>query len=492
MKLKQILSGLLTGVLIAAPVFTGTFDIDAVGQEVSLDSVVPIYSNDFENGFDGEALVTGLEPYQGEIVYGEGFSGKAVKLGDYGLKLNQKNLGNAYTISLWVKAEGAAADHTSVLFLGYHSPENWVSIAGSPIAAKYKIWLKSDPSGLFHTTFDTQADAAIGQWRMLTVSGDGEKFSIYQDGQKIGEHTDAAGKAAANVLSGENQGIYLGVNFWNWEFTGLVDNVRVYDEVLSDVQVRELYTGEIKGLFQENGNIVKEVLGAENPAADAVSYDLYLPENVMDIPITWKTSDSKILDDSGKIYNSSKDATVVLTGSSNINGETVTVRIPITVKALDKSRLETVAADARKYNKNYYTAESVENLERALRYAEGVKRQSSVSQAVTRIEQAVKGLEFSEVYQNPWTILEQAAPKKAVTVKKNASGRIYTLPEQIKGMVAVEYSTSDKTVVSFTNGTVKGIKPGKAIVTATVTSKYDGWKMEYSSVVTVQAGKADN
>lgn len=491
MRQRKLLCGLLAGTLAFLSAFSGNLEVDAAAIEAAVNSVFPIYSNDFEGDFEGEALVTGLEPYQGEIAYGDGFSGRAVKLGDYGLKLEQKNLGSNYTISLWVKADGAIADHTPVLFLGHHAPENWVSIAGSPMASKYKIWLKSDPSGLFHTTFAAQADAAANQWRMLTVSSDGETFSVYEDGQKIAGYADAAGKAAANVLSGENQSIYLGVNFWNWEFTGLVDNVKVYNAALSEAQIKDLYVEEIKGLFQQNGSLVKDVLGAGNLSADAVKFDLYLPEKIMNLPIVWSSSDVKVLDDSGKIYNGSEDQAVVLTGAANVNGESVEVRIPITVKALDKSELKTVMADAKRYDKKYYTAESMADLQRALKYAESVQRQSSVAQAVIRIEQAVKGLEYSEIYRNPWAVLEKAAPEKSVTVTKNATARLYTPPVQILDMVNIEYLTDNKAVVSFAGGVVKGINPGKAIVTVSVTSKYDGWRMEYSSVVTVSESKAD-
>lgn len=63
--------------------------------------------------------------YSKDVVYEEGKSGKAVRLGDYGLKLDEENLGKEYTVSAWVKPDGTLAENQNVLFLGYHNPEKW-------------------------------------------------------------------------------------------------------------------------------------------------------------------------------------------------------------------------------------------------------------------------------------------------------------------------------------------------------------------------------
>ena len=51
-------------------------------------------------------LSTGLGAYSGNLEYVTGYndSGKAIQLGDYGLELNRKNLGENFTVSLWHEA----------------------------------------------------------------------------------------------------------------------------------------------------------------------------------------------------------------------------------------------------------------------------------------------------------------------------------------------------------------------------------------------------
>lgn len=79
-------------------------------------------NNAVKGGAQAQALVTGLGTYNGAITYGEGKDGQAVKLGNYGLKLNQNDLGTEYTVSMWVKSDKALAGNQVMLFMGYHDP----------------------------------------------------------------------------------------------------------------------------------------------------------------------------------------------------------------------------------------------------------------------------------------------------------------------------------------------------------------------------------
>ena len=68
--------------------------------------------NDVEGGTAASAIVTGLGNYSGTVTYTEDRNGgKAVKLGDYGLKLNQQDLGDNFTVSMWLKPDGNISDN---------------------------------------------------------------------------------------------------------------------------------------------------------------------------------------------------------------------------------------------------------------------------------------------------------------------------------------------------------------------------------------------
>ena len=100
-----------------------------------------------EGAPEATALVTALNAYAGNPVYDEGRTGNAVRLGDYGLKLNLNDLGTEYTVSMWVKSDEPLAGNQVMLFMGYHNPEKWIAISGDS-GDRLKFW----------------ANGVIGQW----------------------------------------------------------------------------------------------------------------------------------------------------------------------------------------------------------------------------------------------------------------------------------------------------------------------------------------
>ena len=99
MKRKNLISGLLAGALVlTSVVIPGAKSVNAEEYDLT-NGLVASYSFDNEDltdgqgGADASAVVTGLGSYSGSVSYEEGVEGQAIRLGDYGLKLNQQNLG---------------------------------------------------------------------------------------------------------------------------------------------------------------------------------------------------------------------------------------------------------------------------------------------------------------------------------------------------------------------------------------------------------------
>ena len=133
MKKKNLLSGLLAGALILTSVVVPGMGKEVKAEEYDLTKgLVASFSFENEDLADGQggeaasAVITGLGAYSGTPEYVAGHDGQGIQLGDYGLKLNRENLGEDFTVSLWMKPDGAPADNQSGVFLGYHSPEKWL------------------------------------------------------------------------------------------------------------------------------------------------------------------------------------------------------------------------------------------------------------------------------------------------------------------------------------------------------------------------------
>ena len=125
MKRKNLLSGLLAGALVLTSVFVPGVKNVVNAEEYDLsEGLVASFSFDDENltdsqgGEDASAIVTGLNPYSGRMEYVDGYDGgKGIQLGDYGLKLNRENLGENFTVSLWIKPDNTIQADQATLFV---------------------------------------------------------------------------------------------------------------------------------------------------------------------------------------------------------------------------------------------------------------------------------------------------------------------------------------------------------------------------------------
>ena len=289
---------------------------------------------------NAKAIVTGLVEYDKELSYGadrssDNTEGHALKLGDYGLELNEQNLGDNFSVSYWMKPDGTFKENQNIAFLGYNSPEDWYAISGEKTDTNnVKIWCRN-PKNTSFNGWITKASTSLsaGQWHHIVITGDGTNHSTYIDGQLVtsGEFT--------NVLSGENQDIYLGVTYWDDEFTGYIDDVLVYDRTISAGEVERLYTGQTAEQLLEESDIL--VSDMSTSIGRSVALEVNVPEAVIeDAKLSYDIEDTSVatVDKDGVV-------TGVAVGQTTVNvkakiGDTVkTAKATITVESSLKSYL---------------------------------------------------------------------------------------------------------------------------------------------------------
>lgn len=462
---------------------TGTTNVNVTG---SLDDAL-VASFGFEgnlvNGIDGgenaTALVTGLSAYSGTPVYESGRTGNAVRLGDYGLKLNQENIGTEYTVSMWVKSDTTLTGNQAVLFLGYHDPENWLAVSGSQTSTnKVKFWGNGGSVGQW-ATLDTSTIQA-GEWHQITVTGTAGKTTLYVDGISYGE------AVSNDPLNGTNQDIYLGVNNWDNEYTGLVDDVKVYKVAMTDKEVQDQSREAFKIVFEklvDSTLTVRHLLG-DNKNQGEIIYDLNLIDSLDNLSLTWSSEDKSVIADDGTVTSpaETKEVTVKATVS---NGTLTTEKeFTFTVPSIDRSELDKLIDEAKAIKTDYLTEVSKTRLETAIANAESVENTySAVEKAIADLKLAMDNLTYMEEAVNPFAHITD--PVTQTSLKVGETKDLFTVPDTVKDLVEVTYSSGDDKVVTYKDGTITAEGAGKAIVTATVTSNYDSFKMEYSTAVEV-------
>ena len=214
-------------------------------------------------------IVKGLGNYNGEVKYDanrdENIAGKSLRLdGNYGVKLNTKNLGENYSVSLWVKPEKKVPVNTPVVFVGYHDPELWYSVSGNDDKNRLKFWYNNGAD--FKWVTKTYADYDAAQWHHIVLTADGKENKAYFDGKLLS--TDQF----LEVMNGENQDIILGANNWDSCYSGLIDDVMVYDRTISAEEVNRLFTDDIKPVESADKDIEKNLVSSydfENGIGDA-------------------------------------------------------------------------------------------------------------------------------------------------------------------------------------------------------------------------------
>ncbi len=345
MKCKKIVSGLLVCAIAASSVFTG--DLTVVN---AADMPTPLGSYSFDDESLGEgvsAIVTGLTEYTGTVTYDTGRTGedndKAVVLGEHGLKLPESNIGSAYTVSMWVKLTDNLANFSPVLALGHgdSSSQKWMSVAG----AWENTEDNADDESLIVwgtdiiSTDELHFEMTKNVWTMLTLTQTGNSLTLYKNGVSI-----AALNAPYEILNGETQGICVGVNYWNDEFPGLVDDIKVYNSALTAAQVRYLYDGkDEETVFAEEGfTVTSEITMFAN---DNRKINVVLPSLISAdmAEITYESKDTGIATVADGVVTGIREGSTTVTTSVKVGNTTLTRDTAVTVSGAEVA--EGIAAE---------------------------------------------------------------------------------------------------------------------------------------------------
>ena len=192
---------------------------------------------------------------------------------------------------MWVKPDGTFAENQVLTLLGYHSPEQWLAVSGNRSGTSAcKFWANGGGYGTW-TTLGTPTINADG-WHQLVITGTESTVTAYLDGAQVGSGT------SNHPLAQENGDIYLGVNNWDAEFSGLMDDVELYKEALSAAEISQIYT--------------EDLLAADAAALTVpseVSWDITLPSsgNSGQTTVTWTSDKPEFIDaETGKVNRPAK------------------------------------------------------------------------------------------------------------------------------------------------------------------------------------------
>lgn len=186
--------------------------------------------------------------------YARGMDGEAVLLdGSYGLKLSDvKSVGDSYTVAFWIKAE-ELYDWAPFIHVG----QNLLDESG-----RCRLWIGQKPDGdggsvgpilsserastnvSVEIRPDNTAQLYVGVWYHVAFTVDGSARgsqsdrvlgTLYLAGKKIGQ-----GDVVTDAMSGDDFEVYLGINCWDQLYPAAFDDVKIWNQALSEEQIAAL------------------------------------------------------------------------------------------------------------------------------------------------------------------------------------------------------------------------------------------------------------
>ncbi len=234
-----------------------------------------------------------------------------------GVKLNvAPKSGQAYTISVWVKALGATFANPIIWMGDTTQPggaESWVGIwngffsdyskgpslgsntAGDPRVGAMPV---SAEDGLTNYGAGLADNLATFDWMNVTITVDAGVGKLYYNGVLVGQ--TAEGSLLPDVIaeSDAEVSVYLGANAWDSPFNGYVDNIYVYDRVLSTADIQELVKEtNVNNVTLVEYDSIEDVTPAETTSNKPVKADKNKADYLVDAEtIADETSASKDAD----------------------------------------------------------------------------------------------------------------------------------------------------------------------------------------------------
>ena len=266
------------------------------------------------------------------------------------------------------------------------------------------------------------------------------------------------------VTPGTENGIlgYIGKSCWapDKNYQGKVASFKIYDKAMTDEEI-QLSDPKYQEALEKNLEdlTVADILSS-NASASEVKYNLNLPATLNEIAVTWTSDKPEVVSAAGVVTNGTEDTEVKLTATITSGALTATKDFKVTVKALDKSELTAVIANAQALiNDPYIVADSVSAVQTAISDAANVATQSDVDKAVKKINKAMNKVEYVDTYVNPFEYINSSSYSQTAAVAVGGTARVFTLPDSIKDTVTVSYASANTDIAAIdANGVVTGLK----------------------------------
>ncbi len=215
---------------------------------------------------------------QNGVTWGAGYQGTAVSfdgVNDYvsvvqsaSLDRIYNNGGGGMSVSFWIKPDVLGS--VGIMSLGQGSDTEWDIYTNA--AGRLGFEVPHDGGGVLNERFDNQLIA--GQWNHFVITWNGNNTSaagvrLYRNG--VQQPFSFGSSGVGNPVDNSNEPFLIGTNYAGGSgFDGSLDEVRIYDRVLSALDAETLYENSLSGFTPVSGQC--------NPEGQIYYCDKYSPQ----------------------------------------------------------------------------------------------------------------------------------------------------------------------------------------------------------------------
>jgi len=167
-------------------------------------------------------------------------------------------LGQTFSASVWFRRTGQADRYQGILNNGYNTFGSFEIRMGREANGRAIFTRLRTSAGSTHGIGFNDVFPAFGQWHQAVVTYDGAATRFYIDGQFVEQSLAATGEI---LIKNTPLTIgHAGIGASNTEFFfGAIDDVRIYNRTLSEIEVELLYAGDTV-VFDSDGDGVEDNL----------------------------------------------------------------------------------------------------------------------------------------------------------------------------------------------------------------------------------------
>lgn len=213
----------------------------------------------------GGAGDTWNSPAKGSATYVEGVNGKGYLFtGDVdstrgeGLELDAKVTGEEFTLSGWIKASDFGVGTTSMMFAvntvvstndACFSVNTLNGFNGSVLFGKIWDWDNRNNTFVCLDGDNSGSKFTKDKWTYITITGKSGEQKLYFNGELQAASTSTNALVVNNL---KNATLFLGINWWDKSFGGIMDDVSLYERTLTAEDVKALYENSGRPVVDSN------------------------------------------------------------------------------------------------------------------------------------------------------------------------------------------------------------------------------------------------